>query len=158
MSKQLRRSQTAEGVSGRAPRLERAAGGLVFRKAAEGIEVLLILDRFDRWTLPKGHIEAGETAQEAAVREIAEETGISARIIAELPDSSYIFRGKQDLVRKEVRYFLCEAVGGEIVPQVSEIKDAHWIKATQLDSLVQYDNNRPVIGAGLELLQRMDQV
>ena len=56
---------------------EATAGGVIYRfSEAGGLEILLVADHFDRWTIPKGHIEEGETAQEAAIREIGEEAGV----------------------------------------------------------------------------------
>ena len=61
-------------------RYEKSCGALVFRRASQGLEVLLLKHRAGHWDFPKGHVEAGESNQQTALREIYEETGIKAEI------------------------------------------------------------------------------
>lgn len=110
-------------------KVERAAGGLVLRSGAAGLEVLLIDDAFGKVAFPKGHVEPGETWEDAAIREVAEETGIEARIVAPLGRVHYdIFRDGQP-VRKEVRLFLLRAINeaDEPMPQVEELDRAYYL-------------------------------
>jgi diadenosine hexaphosphate hydrolase (ATP-forming) len=81
------------------------AGGVVFNPQGE---VLLLRDRMGFWVFPKGHLEAGETPEEAAVREVLEETGIRARVISSLPSTAYV---NPKGVRREVVWFLMEGEG-----------------------------------------------
>jgi len=81
------------------------AGGVVFNPQGE---VLLLRDRMGFWVFPKGHLEAGETPEEAAVREVLEETGIRARVISPLPSTAYV---NPKGVRREVVWFLMEGEG-----------------------------------------------
>ncbi len=81
------------------------AGGLVFNHAGE---VLLLRDRNGYWVFPKGHVEPGETPEQTAVREVAEETGISARVVDELGLTSY----KNDRGElREIKWFLMSGDG-----------------------------------------------
>ncbi len=81
------------------------AGGLVFNPAGE---VLLLRDRNGYWVFPKGHVEPGETPEQTAVREVAEETGINARVVDELGLTSY----KNDRGElREIRWFLMSGDG-----------------------------------------------
>ncbi|MBI5061189.1 MAG: NUDIX domain-containing protein [Candidatus Aenigmarchaeota archaeon] len=84
---------------------EISAGGVVFR----GKKILLIKDSYGRWSLPKGHIEKGETAEQAALREIKEETGIDGRIIELLGEIKYFFQLKGEKIFKIAKFFLVEA-------------------------------------------------
>ncbi len=129
-----------------------SAGGVVFRRTARGVEVLLILDRFGRWTLPKGHLEPGEGPEEAALREIREETGIMGRLVEPLPPTVYVFRDRRETVEKTVHYFLVEAVEGEITAQKGEVEAVRWFPAAEIPSLRQYENNRDVLRRALERL------
>ncbi len=81
------------------------AGGVVFN--AKG-EVLLLRDRMGCWVFPKGHLEAGETPEEAAVREVWEETGIRGRVVLALPSTTYVNRKG---IQREVHWFLMEGEG-----------------------------------------------
>ncbi|MCS1350453.1 NUDIX hydrolase [Mechercharimyces sp. CAU 1602] len=136
---------------------EIAAGGVVFHRQGCEIEVLLILDRYGRWTLPKGKQEPGETVEETALREIKEETGVRGRILSVLEKVHYIYydrvRGKID---KSVTYYLVEAVSTDVTAQVEEIDAAKWFplaEAAELHRTKGYDNNQSVVKEALQLLE-----
>ena len=109
---------------------EISAGGVLARPRDQGWEVCLVhAGRY--WGLPKGHLERGETAPDAALREISEECGIpvdALTIVAELPHSDYVYRRAGRLIFKLVHHFLVIAPAGtELVPQPSEIDEAVWL-------------------------------
>ncbi|QQR75114.1 MAG: NUDIX hydrolase [Holophagales bacterium] len=135
---------------GRRPRRDHSAGGLVVR----GEEVLLISTQEGaRWQLPKGHLEAGETAEQAALREVCEETGITARIVAPLPGVDYRFaeRGRR-LVDKHVDYYLMSFVSGdERNFDPKEVSGASWFPWDEALSRLTFDNERRVVNAAREL-------
>ena len=99
---------------------EHSAGGVIF----ENGNVLLIqmqnLKGEKVWTFPKGHLEPGETAEQAAVREVAEETGWDCEIDSDLSTARYSFTRGGELVDKDVRWFLMRRVGGDGVPKTPE--------------------------------------
>jgi len=136
---------------------EIAAGGVVYRRRGDGgLEIQLIEDRFGKVTLAKGRMEAGETVEETAVREIGEETGIKGRIVEKVSVVHYSYemedRGSVD---KEVHYFLVEAAGGDLQPQLEEIAGVSWYdpqKAWRLQLDRGYENNHEVLGLALSLL------
>lgn len=109
-------------------RREFSAGGIVLK----GNQVLLIKNAALRdpskayWGFPKGHINEGESAEEAAVREIKEETGVEAKIVKQLGESSYIFTKNGEQISKTVTYFLLVYSGGEINAQDLEVLEAGW--------------------------------
>ncbi|MBW5444909.1 NUDIX domain-containing protein [Cohnella sp. CFH 77786] len=135
---------------------EIAAGGLVYRKRGDAVEIQIIEDRFGKITLAKGRMEPGETVEQTALREIEEETGISGRIVEPLQVIRYQYeaegRGKID---KEVHYFLVEADGGELQAQVEEIAGVAWHvprEAWRLQLASGYENNREVMARALAKL------
>lgn len=136
------------------PTCDRCAGGVVVLHDECGPKVLLIADRYGNWTLPKGHLEAGETPEMAACREIAEETGVVGQVIAPLGCVTYpICRGghRHD---KLVHYFLVEAYCPTLVPQRSEITAAAWFSPPEALRANFYANNRPILARALYLLTR----
>lgn len=128
---------------------ERSAGGVVFRQNGTQFEILLIADRFGRWTLPKGKQEHGESDEQTALREINEETGIKGKIHRSLLTTTYTYTDPQHgTIAKEVHYFLVEATGGNIKPQLTEIERVNWFQPTQAWTLQQqegYANNTDVL-------------
>jgi 8-oxo-dGTP pyrophosphatase MutT (NUDIX family) len=130
---------------------EVAAGGVVFRRKDGSVEIQLIEDRFGKITLPKGRMEAGETPEETALREIAEETGIQGRIIRPLMMIRYQYEGAdRGIIDKEVHYFLVEAEDGDLKAQTEEITGVAWYapsEAWRLQETSGYDNNQPVLAA-----------
>lgn len=108
--------------------IERAAGGLVIRGSKGKREVLLIDDAYGKVSFPKGHLEAGETWEEAAVREVAEETRIKAKIVAPLGRVEYPISRDGKPIRKQVRLFLLQAEdeAAEPIHQVEEVNGAYY--------------------------------
>lgn len=104
---------------------EPTAGGIVFRhnKQGGGIEILLIQDAKDRWTIPKGHIEENEGAKEAAEREIMEETGLKeVKVISWLGKIHFRYRRQQSLVLMTTQIYLAQALG-----DTDKLKKEEWM-------------------------------
>lgn len=104
---------------------EPTAGGIVFRrnKKTKEIEILLIQDAKDRWTIPKGHIEEGETAQETALREIGEEAGIkNAEAVCWLGKIHFRYRRLNTLVLMTTQIYLVKALGN-----TDDIQKEEWM-------------------------------
>ncbi|HEV7669026.1 MAG TPA: NUDIX hydrolase [Thermoanaerobaculia bacterium] len=129
---------------------QRSAGGLV----VEAGQILLISTRSGRrWQLPKGHIEIGETPEQAAVREIREETGVTGRIVAPLPGVEYWYveRG-QARIHKTVDYFLLDYIDGTTEDfDASEVSGASWFPWDEGISRLSFDNERQVVSVAREL-------
>nr|WP_272907974.1 deoxyribose-phosphate aldolase [Alicyclobacillus tolerans] len=139
-------------------KIERAAGGLVVRTVKNQREALLIDDAYGHVALPKGHVEPGESWEEAAIREIEEETGIEARILAPLGRVEYPIVRDGEAVRKQVRMFLLEAVDNaqEPRPQLEELDRAYyrlWDEAVALHDERGYANWRWLFAKAQVLLQ-----
>jgi 8-oxo-dGTP pyrophosphatase MutT (NUDIX family) len=144
------------GRSRRRARVETSAGGVVFRRGDDGYVFLLIRDPYGNWGLPKGHIEGGETAAEAALREVTEETGLSRlTMVAQLPTIDWFFRDRGRLIHKYCHFFLVECPDGEPQPQAEEgITDCIWCAPQAALQTVSYANAREVLRVAVDWLER----
>ena len=134
---------------------EVSAGGVVVRRNATGWDVCLI--RVGRsWSLPKGGIEAGETPAQAALREVAEETGLplaGLHLRGPLPAAEYAYRRDGRVIFKRVHHFLVEAAGAEpLRPQASEVDEAAWFPLQQATSTAAYRDVRSALLAAQRVL------
>jgi 8-oxo-dGTP diphosphatase len=124
----------------------RAAGGVIVRKGEGGKTVAVIhRPKYMDWSLPKGKLEEGEGWQEAALREVEEETGYKARPIAELPSVSYLDRKGR---RKQVRYWLMEPLEGGFEPH-GEVDELRWATKDEAEDLLTYPHDRELVRKGL---------
>ncbi len=136
---------------------EISAGGVVVRPSGAVYEVCLVSDG-RHWGFPKGIVEAGESAPDAALREIAEETGIPRDVLAlsaELPVSEYVYRrpGGGALVFKRVHHFVVEAPeGAELRPDPAEIAEAAWLGFDDARGRLGFRNSIAVLDAARTLL------
>ncbi|TCK27675.1 ADP-ribose pyrophosphatase YjhB (NUDIX family) [Pseudonocardia endophytica] len=113
------------------------------------------LDRRGRllWSLPKGHIEAGETAEQAAVREVEEETGIIGRVLAPLGTIDFWFVAEDRRVHKTVHHFLMRALGGELSDDDVEVAEVAWVPLDELEGRLAYADERRLIRHATTLLE-----
>ena len=134
----------------RRTRNEHSSGGLVIAMREGSAHVALIATRGrTRWGLPKGAVTAGETSEAAALREVLEETGLVARIVAPLDTIEYFFRAGDTLIRKRVDFYLMEYVEGELVPQLSEVDDVEWVELKQAIRRSSFDSERKLLEMAL---------
>ena len=134
---------------------ETSAGGLVVDPAHACAALIGRLDRRGRllWSLPKGHIEEGETAEQAAVREVEEETGILATVRAPLGEIDYWFVAEDRRVHKTVHHFLLQAHGGELSDEDVEVTEVAWVPLTELGSRLAYADERRLVRLAAEILE-----
>lgn len=136
---------------------EVSAGGVVFERARNRLLLMLIEDRYGKWSFPKGKQEAGESLEETALREIQEETGIVGKLIQPLETIHYqYFHPDAGLIEKEVHYFLVEKTEGVVKVQREEIRGVHWfepLEAWQKQCQAGYENNHSVLLKALRALQ-----
>jgi len=133
-----------------------SAGGVVYRSEGGHLQVQLITDRYGKLSFAKGKREKGETVEQTALREIREETGIIGRIDQLIDIISYTYSDPvRGLVDKEVHYYLVESMGGELTPQIEEIRDVAWyepLEAWEKQQRQGYDNNDFILEKALKLL------
>jgi 8-oxo-dGTP diphosphatase len=129
----------------------RAAGGVVTRRRDDGrLEVLLVhRPRYDDWSLPKGKLDAGESWEDGALREVEEETGMRCRLGGELEPASYQDRKGRD---KVVRYWLMEPVDDtDFVPN-DEVDQLRWLAPPEALELLSYPHDRELVQSAAERL------
>ncbi|EHY89644.1 NUDIX hydrolase [Saccharomonospora azurea] len=135
---------------------ETSAGGLVVDPQRRHAVLIGRLDRHGRllWSLPKGHIEDGETTEQTAVREVKEETGISAHVLRELGTIDYWFVAERRRVHKTVHHFLLEADGGELSDEDVEVTEVAWVPLDELESRLAYSDERKLVRRARELFEK----
>jgi 8-oxo-dGTP pyrophosphatase MutT (NUDIX family) len=132
-----------------------AAGCVVYRHDPAGTPLLLLIyDKYGRWTIPKGHLEADETDQEAALREVLEETGVAGELGALVARIVYPVRSKRGLERtKQVSFFLLRADSFDTHPQAEEgISAAEWFMPDVALARIDYPQVRDVLARALAML------
>ncbi len=143
---------------------DHSAGGVVFRPYQKPGDsrtryyvALIARNHTGWWDLPKGHLEAGETETEAALREVAEETGLQGEIVTELGESRYVNETRHGSRRKSVRWYLMRDVAPELhrpTPQPGETQDAIWCDLDDAIPLVYFDNTRIILRRARRYLQQ----
>jgi 8-oxo-dGTP pyrophosphatase MutT (NUDIX family) len=159
MSGGNRRRDGGRKTSGRVRR-ESSAGGVVFRVADGRPLFLLIRDSYGNWGFPKGHLERGERADTAALREVMEETGLRAVSVQRAIETiEWRFRFRGMLIHKNCQFFLMESAGGETKPQRSEgITACRWSTIEEAQGLIGYENARAVLRRAHEMVVSRDAV
>jgi 8-oxo-dGTP pyrophosphatase MutT (NUDIX family) len=136
---------------------EVSAGGLVLRKNGASIDALLIGRGVPRvWSLPKGHVEARETHEMAALREVREETGCWAEIYVKLSEISYWFYLNGTKHKKSVHFYLMRYLSGDTANHDHEVDEAAWFEIKAAKKALKYVNEKRLIDLGLEELAKIE--
>lgn len=116
-----------------------------------------LIARHDRrgrlvWSLPKGHVEAGETPVDTAVREVEEETGIRGTVLAPLGTIDFWFVADRRRVHKTVHHFLLEAAGGELSDLDAEVEQVAWVPLGEAAGRLAYADEKRLVDRAFDLL------
>jgi len=133
-----------------------SAGGAVLRKSAAGLEVALIsVGSPPRWQLPKGLIDAGESAEQAAVREVKEEAGIVASPAELIEKVEYWYQAKRGTERiryhKFVNFFLMWYESGDVAHHDNEVNEARWFGAPEAIGALAFRSERSIVERALQI-------
>lgn len=132
---------------------EVSAGGLVLRRRESGFDALLIGRGTPRiWTLPKGHVEARESNEQAALREVREETGCWAELIARLNEISYWFYVGKAKHKKSVTFFLMRYLSGDTANHDHEVDEARWFEVMAARKALKYVNEKRLVDMALDYI------
>jgi len=126
---------------------ETSAGGVVYRVEAGAPLFLLIRDSYANWGFPKGHLETGERAEDAALREVREETGLHELALRGTIDTiDWYFRFRGRLIHKVCHFFLMETAEVTTAPQRAEgITACRWVSYGEATESISYGNARQVL-------------
>ena len=140
LKKQARQARSRRAVS---------CGGIVIRHSAAGPEIVLGKRRRERngvtWSLPKGTPNDDESAEQTALREVAEESGLEVRIVAPVGPIEYFFSQSGARVHKTVHYFLMEATGGSIEAHDHEFEEVRWVPLAAALELMTFPTERQIV-------------
>lgn len=132
-----------------------SAGGVVYRLVGGHVEVVLVARPAQGlWALPKGTPESGESVEQTAIREVAEETGLDATIEVKIGSIRYRYaiHGEGILVRKVVHHFLMKPVGGDIARHDHEYDVVDWVDIHEAAERMSYANERRIVQRATELI------
>jgi 8-oxo-dGTP diphosphatase len=120
----------------------RAAGGIIHRDGADGTEVLVVhRPKYEDWSLPKGKVDPGETLEQAALREVEEETGVRAKLGRHVGSNHYRDRHGRS---KRVDWYLMDPIDGDFTPN-DEVDEIRWVPVDQVHELLTHEDDYSLI-------------
>ena len=136
---------------------EVSSGGIIYRHRRGLTEIALIRVR-DRWCLPKGQVEPGETLQDTALREVREETGLEGKVVTKLGDLTYWYsnttkEGEPVRIFKRVYFFLIRFLKGNMDEHDTEVDEVSWVPIKQATRRLVYPTERKMMRKALKILE-----
>lgn len=136
-----------------------SAGGVAFRTGGAGVEVALIaVGEPRRWQLPKGRVDPGETAEQAASREVREEAGLETERLGPLDTIEYWYQVSRDggrvRIHKRVHFFLMRATGGDVSRHDQEVHEARWFPIAEAIARLAFPGERRVVEKARALIEQ----
>lgn len=150
-------------MAGREFRTKRAvsSGGVLYRTQNGKIEVVVISPSGTKtWGLPKGGFQNNETPEQAATREVREETGIDGEIVAKIDDIRYWFASGRQKTRffKTVHFYLLRYLGGSTDQHDWEVREARWVPIEEVERMLTYENERRIVHKAASLIAKVEGV
>jgi 8-oxo-dGTP diphosphatase len=148
-------------VNEKIPTLDQiSAGGVAFRSTASKPEVAIVaVNPSRRWQLPKGIIDAGETEEQAAVREVREEAGIDCELLEKIETVEYWYvataKGARVRYHKFVHFFLLKYVSGDTTDHDHEIAEARWVSIDEAIALLAFKSEQDVVAKASALIANL---
>ena len=134
-----------------------SAGGIVIRHESGRAWLVVGSRRRERdgwtWTLPKGTPKSGESREETALREVAEETGLEVRITGPLDSIEYSFVQSGQRIHKTVHYFLMEPIGGDLAGHDHEFEQVRWVTFTEAGSMLTFETERALVARAAGIVE-----
>ena len=133
-----------------------SSGGVIYRQHRGEVEVALIRVR-DRWGLPKGQVEEGESLQDTALREVREETGLDGKIVAKIDDITYWYtqkaeRGETVRIFKRVYFYLFRYLKGDVSRHDQEVDEVRWFSIADAQKQISYPTERKIVAKAAALI------
>jgi 8-oxo-dGTP diphosphatase len=137
---------------------QHSAGGVAYREVDGRPEIAVILTHPERrWQLPKGMIDDGETAKQAAMREVREEAGIETEVTGTIDRTEYWFvaeyNGERSRFHKHVQWFLMKYISGDVTDHDHEVAEARWVTVDEALKLLVFKNEREMVQKAASMIQ-----
>jgi 8-oxo-dGTP pyrophosphatase MutT (NUDIX family) len=136
-------------------KLQISAGGVAFRSVEGRTEVALIsVGEGNRWQLPKGIVDKGESTEAAALREVREEAGVNTRLLSLIDKIEYWYydRGRQIRFHKFVYFYLLRYESGDVTNHDDEVNEARWVEIDEAIGMLAFDTERRVVNAAKKMI------
>lgn len=141
-------------------RLQTSAGGVAYRKKGGGVAVAIIsVGDAGRWQLPKGIVDKDEATEDAAMREVREEAGITTEMVGLIDKIEYWYfskdRGARVRYHKFVYFYLLKYVSGDVRDHDHEVSEARWVMIDDAVEMLAFDGEKKVVARAREMIESL---